>query len=106
MLFKNKVKIGKVGVNSASFLFKDPYRDWRMLLSVFFCLLVFALGVGAYLFLGVRKGELFIVAPSRETTLQTIDQIFLKEIQQDFDEKNEKFKELIRSRIEIEDPSI
>ena len=58
----------------------SPVRDWYVLLVVFLTILICVLGLGAYLFLGVNRGELlFSNRTSNAVTIDTIDRSALRE---------------------------
>lgn len=64
----------------ASHRLMAPVRDWYVLMVVFLATVICVLGLGAYLFLGVNRGELlFANRTGSAVAIDTIDRSALRE---------------------------
>jgi hypothetical protein len=97
---KNKIKI--------YFSFKkiNPHKHWQNLLFVFL-FIVFILGLFSfYLLYKVKKQEIFNFDPKSSSQVILIDEKLLKKVQESFEEKRTKEKEIKSGAILYNDPSL
>lgn len=102
---KKFISFGKrAGVLRKPVLYR-PYRDWKIIATVFVVLAVIAAALGTYLFLGVQKGEVFGSDRVIEKPKEVIDKGHLKEVIDSFDQRKIEREKLNSSRPSLVDPS-
>jgi hypothetical protein len=82
-----------------------PYRDWRIIVIVFFIGIVVSLGLNVYLFMGVNEDNFFGTTVKREEILK-FDKEKLSVVVESFTKKEAAFETLKKSVILLIDPSL
>jgi len=85
-----KLSFGK----SKLIFFGNPYTDWKIAMAVSLFLGVIIISFSAYIFFGIRKGDLFLVPVKEIVVPKALNQGVLQDILDHFETKAEKFKEL------------
>ena len=84
----------------------NPYRDWMVMVGIFFLLVVFFTTVGFYIFLQINSGEIFEVEQREIVLPATIDTKKLQAALKIFKAKELKHQEQLENRLELPDPSL
>lgn len=82
----------------------NPMRDWYVLLIIFVGTVLCLLGIGAVLFVGVSRGELFVVQETGSVRTQTVDRSALRETLLFFEGQAAEFSELRSSAPTVSSP--
>ena len=109
--FKNTISIFQEKITS--FLGRDkqkqevnPYRDWLILVVLFFTLSLLAVWLGFYLFIQMNNGSFFLSEDNVPLSQRTIDKRLLLQIIEDFDIKAKIHQELLETRPIVVDPTL
>jgi hypothetical protein len=82
-----------------------PYRDWVVLLVIFFILLTFLAVVNVYLFTIINKEEIFAEQRPAGEEVEMLDTDTLKSTIEFFDGRSENFDKLLKQKPGVVDPS-
>ena len=82
-----------------------PYRDWRVVIIIFFLGIGTSLGFNAYLFIGVNEDNFFGGAIKKEEVV-TFNKEKLLTVLETFEKKQEKSEALKKEPTLIVDPSL
>jgi len=82
------------------------YRDWGILLAVFFILLVFVATANVYLFTTINKEGIFAKERPVEEEIEMLDVDTLKSTIEFFGNRTENFDKLLEQKPDIVDPSL
>ncbi len=83
-----------------------PTRDWHIILSVFFLLIIITSFVSLYVYQGAQNGTLFVSGVSEENTPVSIDNILLSKIITTIDTDNKDIQSTYENPVYIRDPSL
>jgi len=83
----------------------NPYRDWLVLVVLFFILSSMAVWLGLYLFIQVNSGSFFPSEENAPLSQRTIDKRLLLQIIEDFETKAKTHQELLETRPVVIDPA-
>jgi len=84
----------------------NVYRDWSVLLVIFFIFLIFIAVVNMYLFTVINKEEIFAKEISGDEEIEMLNVENLKSIMEFFNKREENFNKLIEQKPDIVDPSL
>jgi hypothetical protein len=73
---------------------RDPYGDWKKILSAFFIFMVIIVMATTYVFYKLTRGELFVQSSTASSTAQILDKNQLKKINSFYDAREERLKQL------------
>lgn len=81
-----------------------PVRDWYVVLVLFTSLVTAFLGLGAYLYLSIARGDLYVEKGEAGSGIDTIDRSVLKETTLFFDGQAAEFAELREKPPQVSNP--
>ena len=87
-------------------ILKRPFRDWGVLLVIFFTLLIFIALANAYLFIQINKEEIFAKERAPEEEIEVLNVEGIKKTIDFFDKREENFNGLLKQKPIIVDPSL
>jgi len=82
-----------------------PYRDWRIVVSVFFVGLVVSLGFNIYMSTEMNRDNFFVTAPKVSDAMKFNEKGF-EEVIVDIDEKAARFEKAKTEGVSAADPSL
>ncbi|OHA80075.1 MAG: hypothetical protein A2747_00425 [Candidatus Yonathbacteria bacterium RIFCSPHIGHO2_01_FULL_44_41] len=82
-----------------------PYRDWRMVVIIFFVGLVVSLGFNIYMLTEINRDSFFITAPKVIGVVKFNEEGFAKVVM-DINEKAARFEKIINEGAAVVDPSL
>jgi len=82
-----------------------PYRDWGVIVGVFFCGLVLSLGFNIYISIKIN-GDDFFVAVKNEDSGPVLNKAGLEKVLTEFSIKENTFQKVITEKTPIVDPSL
>ena len=85
---------------------RDPRADWRRVLLFFLSRTRLLSAVGAFVYRGVNRGELFLVEKREPVSLGVLKRQELEETVAFFEEKRARFEALRRTPLKTADPYI
>ena len=80
-------------------------RDWKIILAVFALANAASIAFSAYLFLEIRRGEIFLVEPPASFRADTLDRALLSETLFHYSEQVRKHEALLTTPPTLADPS-
>lgn len=83
---------------------RDPRRDWRLLFSVFLFLNALSVTLGAYMYLRIDKGEIFLADKRPASAFGSFSSAELERTAAFYVDKSERFEALKRSALSSADP--
>lgn len=75
-----------------------PYRDWRIIFSVFFVALLCSIALHVYVFLQVNAGSIFQAAPTESVSETTLKVDLLNKVMDHYDQKAGRMQDLFREK--------
>lgn len=84
---------------------RSVHFHWKLMFSSFLALNTLIIFSSLYLFLGINKGDIFLVEQNQEIRVETIDRNILQEIVASFEIKKALFESRKLSPPDIPDPS-
>lgn len=84
----------------------NVYKDWVILLTLFFILLVAVAAVNVYLFTEINKDEIFIKQRPAGEEIEMLDSDKLEEVIEVFDNRSENFNNLLKDKPDVIDPAL
>jgi len=81
-----------------------PERDWMILLTLFFTMIVSALAYDAFLYQNIASGEMYVSVTKDELQLQSINSNVLQKVVDDFESRKTEIGVLKMQK--LIDPSI
>lgn len=82
-----------------------PYRDWRIVVILFFIVLVSSIGYNSYVFIEINRDTFFTAAPKSTGVIKFNDEGLAKVVA-GLDEKAALFEKVKKEGVAIVDPSI
>ena len=82
-----------------------PYRDWEVLLIIFFTSLIFLVIVNVYLFIYYNNSENFVKITEDEEKVETMNVKELERMIDIFKNKENNFSKFLKEKPDIVDPS-
>lgn len=82
-----------------------PYRDWRIVVTVFFIGLVISLGFNIYMSIEINSDSFFATAP-KSTGVIKFNEEGLAKVIAGFDEKSALFEKVKKEGVAVVDPSL
>ena len=82
-----------------------PYRDWRIVVIVFFIVLVSSIGFNVYVFIEINSDTFFSSAP-KSTGVIKFNEEGLTKVVAGLDEKRAIFEKVKKDGVAITDPSL
>lgn len=82
-----------------------PYRDWRIIMSIFFIGMVVSVAFSVYLFMGVRGDTLFSGGVKKDDSVK-MDVTKLTKTINMFQARSKQFEELKMATTTLVDPSL
>lgn len=89
---------GQVGI--------EPFRDWGLLLSLFFALLLIVGGIHFYMFLQISHDEIFQASGEQAGVTKQLNEKGLSEVLIIYNGKKETFDTLKTNPPKVVDPSL
>lgn len=83
-----------------------PYRDWAILLTVFFLILIILSAGNVYLFKQINKKRFFTKETSIRENVEMLNTEVLTETIGLFNKKTEEFEKLRNQKPDVVDPSL
>ena len=83
----------------------NPYRDWKLLLSIFFVMFVVLVAVNAFLFIKINEEDIFSKEDIPMEKIEMLDTGALAQAIDFFSKRGEEFNNRVRKKPEIVDPS-
>jgi hypothetical protein len=78
-----------------------PYRDWRIIFSVFFALLIVSIGIHVYVFSRVEAGTIFQAPEAEVISENTLNVGLLNQVIDRFDQKATRLNAIVGSSATI-----
>ena len=103
---KIKEKISFKGGRDKSKIDFRIYRDWGIVLVIFFILLALIAVVNVYLFTLINNGEIFEKERPPEEDIEMLNTKMLKNTIDFFDTRAENFENILKQKPDIVDPSL
>ena len=84
----------------------SPEADWRIIFASTAILAVLIIGLSAFIFIKIDRGEIFVVKESAEQGDKTLDLSLLKETVSYYQNKALEFERIKRAKTSAADPSL
>jgi hypothetical protein len=81
-------------------------HDWKIIIVSFIILAIIILAGSLYMFIGVSRGDIFLVEQKTEGVVQTINKDELANTVKFFESRKAHFEELKANRPTVGDPSL
>ncbi|MFA6251303.1 MAG: hypothetical protein WC603_01605 [Candidatus Paceibacterota bacterium] len=84
----------------------NPHTDWRILLDIFFLVVVVLILFSFYLLYTIKNQQVFQIEPKSDETPTMINEKLLEKINNSFEQKSIKAREIKDGSKSYKDPSI
>jgi len=105
--FKNPIKsIFKSKGKDKSKIQFNVYRDWGILLSLFFVLLIAVAVISIYLFIQINEEKIFVKQRPVGEEIEMLNVEKLGSVIKVFNNRSENFENILKNKPEIIDPAL